>query len=488
MLPWLMHEGRKKIAVIGDIILDEYLEGEVSRISPEAPVPILRVSKQLYSAGGAANTARNVQLAGGEAFLFSVWGKDESARNLSNILSADEINTDGVVTVPDRSTIKKTRITAGHQQMLRVDWELVQAIDKEAQDEIWTRLIGSDFDAILLSDYGKGALPTSFLARVFEHANAHGIPTIVDPKGKDFSKYKGCDLITPNRKEACEALGIDIESAPRAEELGLMLKSRYLLNNVLVTLGSEGMGLFTSEEKQAPIFHKPLAKEVFDVSGAGDTVAAMMALSFAAKVDSEQSVQLASLAAGIVVEKWGTQPILRHELEKAVLASESGVPKLASVNKVVDLDTLLATLPSLKKKHKKIVFTNGCFDLFHAGHLNYLEKARSLGDILIVAVNSDESVRALKGVKRPYVDLVNRMNLIGGLACVNFVLPFSESTPLRLIKAITPDVLVKGADYKINEIVGAEYVLRHGGKVQTIEFLDGFSSSNLIEKIRKSDS
>ena len=488
MLPWLMHKSRKKIAVIGDIILDEYLEGEVSRISPEAPVPIHRVAKQFYSAGGAANTARNVQLAGGEAFLFSVWGSDESARNLRNILTADEINVDGVVTASDRATIKKTRITAGHQQMLRVDWEQVQAIDKKAQDDIWAGLIARDFDAILLSDYGKGALPTSFLERVFQYANEKGIPTIVDPKGKDFGKYQGCDLITPNRKEACDALGIDIDDAPKASELGGLLKSRYQLKNVLVTLGSEGMVLFASEQSQTPYFHKPVAKEVFDVSGAGDTVAALMALSFAAKVDHRQSVQLASLGAGIVVEKWGTQPILKHELEKGLSAPESPKPVLASVNKVIDLTTLLGTLPALKKKHKKIVCTNGCFDLFHAGHLHYLEKARNLGDVLIVAVNSDESVHGLKGDERPYVSLVNRMNLLGGLACVSFVIPFSESTPLKLIKSIAPDVLVKGADYKIEEIVGSEFVLGRGGKVQTIEFLAGFSSSNLIEKIRRSDS
>lgn len=485
MLPWLTHESRKKIAVIGDIILDEYLEGEVSRISPEAPVPIHRVSKQLYSAGGAANTARNVQLAGGEAFLLSVWGKDESARHLSSILTADEINVDGVLTVPDRPTIKKTRITAGHQQMLRVDWEQVQAIDKTAQDDIWLRLVNQNFDAILLSDYGKGSLPNDFLKRVFEHARTKGIPTIVDPKGKDFSKYRGCDLITPNRKEACDALGIDLEDAPDASELGRLLKSKYRLKNVLVTLGSEGMALFGESDDQAPIFHKPVAKEVFDVSGAGDTVAALMALSFATKLDPLQSVQLASLGAGIVVEKWGTQPILKHELENALNRSEPGTSRLPSTSKVTDLETLLTIIPSLKKKQKKVVFTNGCFDLLHAGHLNYLEKARSLGDILIIGVNTDESVRKLKGSERPYVDLANRMNLLGGLSCVSYVVPFSEPTPLKLIKAISPHILVKGADYSIDEIVGADFVMSHGGSVQTLDFLPGFSSTKLIEKIKQ---
>ncbi|NRA44215.1 MAG: D-glycero-beta-D-manno-heptose 1-phosphate adenylyltransferase [Oligoflexales bacterium] len=487
MLPWLVHKSLKKIAVIGDIILDEYLEGEVSRISPEAPVPIHRVSKQLYSAGGAANTARNVQLAGAEAYLYSVWGNDESARNLRGILTADEINVDGVLTVPDRPTIKKTRITAGHQQMLRVDWEEAQAIDQNAQDQIWSNLVSQGFDAILLSDYGKGALPTSFLERVFEYAQDQGILTIVDPKGKDFTKYQGCDLITPNRKEACEALGIDIEDAPKASDLGRLLKRKYQLKNVLVTLGSEGMVLFTEKENQAPIFHKPVAKEVFDVSGAGDTVAALMALSFAAKVDYEQSVQLASLGAGIVVEKWGTQPILRHELEQAFAAPEAEEAKISGVRKVVELDTLLAILPALKRKKRKVVFTNGCFDLFHAGHLAYLEKARSLGDVLIVGVNTDESVRGLKGSKRPYVDVMNRMKLLAGLSCVSFVTSFGEATPLNLIKAIAPDILVKGADYKVDQIVGADSVIENGGQVQTIEFLDGFSSSHLIEKIQKSE-
>ena len=483
MLPWYKDKIFKKIAVIGDIILDEYLEGDVERISPEAPVPVHLIKKQHYSAGGAANAARNVQLLGGETFLFSIWGQDESANILGNMLKADEINLHGVVTVDGRPTIKKTRITSGHQQMLRVDWEKAQEIDPHVQEILISRFSTLNFDAILISDYGKGSLPVPMLKKMFSFAHSKKIPIVVDPKGKDFHRYQGCDLITPNRKEACEALGYELDQAPNGEELGRQLQRKFGLHHILVTLGSEGMVFVPHEEKEKPIFYKPMSREVYDVSGAGDTVAALMTLSLSCQLSFEQAVKISSIGAGLVVEKWGTQALHRQELERTLDNKSSPYQSKPSSKKICMLENILTRLESLKKQGKKIVFTNGCFDLFHAGHLSYLEKTKNFGDILVIGVNSDDSVRALKGHQRPLVSATYRMQVLAGLECVDFVVPFDELDPLNLIKSIKPDVLVKGADYKKEDIIGYKTVTSYGGKVRVIDLVDGLSTSELLRKI-----
>ena len=482
MLPWVKNKSRKRIAVIGDIILDEYLEGEVERISPEAPVPVHLIKKQYYRAGGAANAAKNVQLLGGQTYLFSVCGNDEAGKILSQMLASDEINLSGVSQDSSRPTIKKTRITSGHQQMLRVDWEKAQPIDEDLQKTIISKLISKPFDGILVSDYGKGALPEQLLANVFKFAKENKIKSIVDPKGKDFNRYLGCDLITPNRKEACHALGIDMDEAPDGESLGRMIQRKFGLNDVLVTLGAQGMVFVPKNESQKSFYFTPQNREVYDVSGAGDTVAALMTLCLTCDLKMEQAVEISTVGAGVVVEKWGTRPLYCHELEDALANHYLRNQSLKSP-KILMSDELNDEVFFLRQKGKKIVFTNGCFDLLHAGHLSYLEKAKTLGDVLIVGINSDHSVKNLKGDKRPIVPLDYRMKLLSGLQCVDYVISFDEHNPLNLIEKIKPDFLVKGADYKKEDIVGFACVKSYGGEVHTIDLVEGLSTSILLDKI-----
>lgn len=486
MFPWLTNGKQPvKIAVIGDMILDEYLGGNVSRISPEAPVPVHLVTKTSYSAGGAANVARNIQLSGGQALLFGVWGKDESATILKNLLKEDAIDISGVLTVTDRPTVKKTRIIASSQQIIRVDWEKNHPITPEQQTALIDKLRLADYRAILISDYGKGSLPRELIEKVIALAAQKNTPVVVDPKGKDFYRYKGCKLITPNRKEALEALGVDLETSVTGEELARQLQIKFGLSDVLVTMGAEGMVYQPQlENGKFPdsIHKKPKAREVFDVSGAGDTVAAIITLSLGADCPVEKSMDLANLAAGLVVEKLGTQPVTLKELEDAHDQIESAHP-YCTESKIMSQPKLLARINDLKLKGKKIVFTNGCFDLLHAGHLTYLEAARALGDILVIGVNTDESIKKLKGDKRPIVELVYRMRILAGLACVDFVTSFAEDTPLNLISSLMPHVLVKGSDYLEENIVGASIVKESGGSVARIPLVEGLSTSRIVEKI-----
>lgn len=483
-LRWLRKPTR--VLVIGDLILDEYLDGVVNRISPEAPVPVHLVKRTALSAGGAANVALNIQRAGGVALLAGVCGEDFAAEQLLGLLKNDQIDVSRVLVDKNRPTVKKTRITASHQQLVRVDWEQTAAISTDLQHALINQIENADFDTLLISDYGKGGLPNSLLAKLIELGNKKGVSVVVDPKGKDYSGYAGCDLITPNYKEACEALGLDSSVQYEAQELASKLQAKYQLKTVLVTLGSKGMyGLSATDDSS---FYLPaLTREVFDVSGAGDTVVSMMALALASAYDLGSAMSIANLAAGRVVEKWGTQPIELNELKEAIRSSSSqkkqGDFRLAE-HKYLDINTLLSLLDMHRRQSKKIVFTNGCFDLLHAGHLSYLQSARQLGDILVIGVNSDSSVRRLKGATRPIVSESDRSKLLAALECVSYVVNFDEDTPKELIELISPDVLVKGADYEISEIVGAQWVQEHGGHVATIEFVDGLSSSILIQRIK----
>ena len=483
MLPWLQDsEHSKKIAVIGDLILDEYLTGEINRISPEAPVPVHRVVETRYSAGGSANAARNISLCGGQVFLFGVLGDDESARSLRHILTGDGINTDGIYADPQRPTIKKTRIMAGNQQVVRVDWEKNQAISSQLQNRLLMKLKQTRFDAILISDYGKGGLPKQLMGEIMAHARRTSTPVVVDPKGKDFSRYEGCDVITPNTSEALDALDLD-ENRWTGEDLARQLQERFGLAGVLVTMGSHGMVYVA---KNAPsgctIRKKSRAREVFDVSGAGDTVAALITLGLSAGCSMDEAMQVASIGAGLVVEKLGTQPISKGELIDAL--SDRGRTSHSTTGKIIDAERLAQILDNERSSGKKIVFTNGCFDILHAGHLSYLEQARSLGDILVVGVNSDLSISRIKGISRPIVDEQNRLRMLAGLACIDYVTWFSEDTPLELITRMKPHVLVKGADYQDQVIVGAKEVERLDGEVRCLPLVEGLSTSKIVEKIR----
>lgn len=488
-LPWLGLGQLPRIALVGDVILDEYLEGDVHRISPEAPVPVHRVRRVQRSAGGCANVARNLKLAGGEPILFGVCGQDATASELKDILAQDGIGTEGLLTCHDRPTIRKTRVTAQHQQMLRIDWEEVHAIKLEQQQQLLDELVAQSFDVLLVSDYGKGTLPEQMLSRLISLAREKGLPCIVDPKGKDFSRYRGATLVTPNYKEACEALGLD-SSSPEwtGEQLGLRLQERFGLEDVLVTMGARGMCYVP---KDGPAVHRAAEKrEVFDVSGAGDTVIALMALGLASRCQHAECVFWANLAAGIVVQKWGTRPVYVQELKEACRLQRSSTrdegetrEQVAVKKRYNSLEELAAIASKLREEGRRLVFTNGCFDLVHAGHVRYLQAARKLGDVLIVGVNDDASIQRLKGPKRPIVSLDQRLEVLEGLACVDFVISFSNDTPLTLIQTLLPDVLVKGADWNKSNIVGADVVESRGGRVETVTLVPGISTSEIVRRI-----
>lgn len=492
LIPWLADNRQIRVAVIGDVILDEYWDGQVTRISPEAPVPVHLVTNTFHGAGGAANAARNIKLAGGDVMVFAVVGEDEAGRQLIDILKKDNIDCANIVAVDDRPTIRKTRITASSQyQLVRVDWERVQPIMQETQDRILKGLRDAKFDALLISDYGKGMLPISLLSNVIAEATKKGVPIIVDPKGRDFSKYLHATLITPNRKEACEALGLDPSGSESAAELGKRLQTIFGLQNILVTLGPKGMVLVP---KDGPAIEMPsIAREVFDVSGAGDTVVAIMTMCMACKAPMQDAMHIANTAAAVVVGKWGTQPIQIQELEAALRQRpDPRHPSFSTQSKVTTRETLHHILKDPESRSKKVVFTNGCFDLLHAGHVEYLEAARSMGDLLVVGVNTDESVRKLKGSSRPLMTLDKRMRMLAALSCIDYVVPFGEETPLEVISFLVPDVLIKGADYDKNaakgaktSIVGSDVVLQAGGRVETVALVPGESTTALEAKIAK---
>lgn len=484
-LPW--DERPVRVAVVGDLILDEYLDGVVNRISPEAPVPVHLVRKSNVTAGGAANVARNIQLAGGHALMIGVCGQDSAAAQLKEILSNDGISVEGIRPDPQRPTIKKTRITASHQQLVRIDWEEVKPISSDMQDVLYKHLEKEVFDVLVLSDYGKGGVPPEFVQRLITFGKSKGVPVVVDPKGKDYGMYAGATLVTPNRKEACEALGLDTNINWPAKELATDLAKTYAIENILVTLGAEGMmGLSAKSNEIHALPAK--AREVFDVSGAGDTVVSIMALALGAKAKLSEAMHFANVAAGRVVEKWGTQPIYREELLEALTENSraSGFP--STVSKIKNVEQLKQAIGLQGRRKKKVVFTNGCFDLLHAGHISYLEDARSKGDLLVIGVNSDASLKRLKGDTRPIIPAEQRMRLLAALECVDHVVLFEDDTPATLIKELMPDVLAKGADYEIHQIVGADTVMNAGGRVERIPFVPGLSTSDIVKKIQSKQS
>ncbi len=452
-LPW-MKEKSPRILVLGDVILDEYIDGSVTRISPEAPVPVHQVSHISYSLGGAANTARNIKLCGGEAFLIGAIGQDDSSKIFKNLLATDNMSDSLLMEDLSFQTIKKTRVTSLRQQLLRLDWEKKITLTSAMEKKILSHIKVIHPDVLVLSDYQKGILTKNFLQKLLELADYLHIQTIVDPKLEDFSAYKGANLITPNLMEARRALRLENENVTY-EEMALSLRERFELRDVLITLGPEGM-FFLGENGDS--FHeKARKKEVYDVSGAGDTVVALMALCLASKLSAQESVKYANLGASLAVSKWRTQSVTASELKLALCEEE-------------------------KKQEKKIVFTNGCFDVLHYGHVSYLEEAKKLGDFLVVGLNSDDSVRRLKGQSRPVNPLEYRKKTLEALRFVDLVIPFEEDTPEELIKRVSPAVLVKGDDYKKSEILGASHVLSYGGEVKTISFIKGLSSTKLIDK------
>ena len=465
---------KAKILIVGDIILDEYLKGSVTRVSPEAPVPVLKPEQRDLRLGGASNVAVNAKALGSKVELIGVTGKDTASRELKGLLKNKSIKSSLVSS--NKITVIKTRLLAGQQQLLRLDQE--ESFTKE--EWLATRKLFSNrlknFNAVILSDYGKGTLLD--IPFLIKESKKRKIPVFIDPKGNNFNKYKGAYIITPNLQEFSTEVG-GISSEQDLNNKAKRLMSRLSLEALLITRGQEGMTLFQKTKGKVNRSDFPTeARDVFDVSGAGDTVIASLAAAKASGMTLEDSVKLSNIAAGIVVGKSGTASPSLAELSLFLNQEGSIIP-----NK-----ELKELVKEAKNDSKKIVFTNGCFDLLHPGHITYLKEAKKLGDRLIVALNTDNSVRRLKGSKRPINNLRQRAVQISALGCVDWVTSFSEDTPLKLIQQLEPDVLVKGQDYKVKDIVGSKEVLSKGGQVKTIKLVKGFSTSNLIKKIKDLDS
>jgi D-beta-D-heptose 7-phosphate kinase/D-beta-D-heptose 1-phosphate adenosyltransferase len=463
-----------KALVIGDLILDEYLWGDAERISPEAPVPIVDVMEKELRLGGAGNVISNLLDLGCQVDMAGVIGDDENGQLLLHLLDERNVATKNLITVAGRITSRKTRVLANHQQMLRIDNEsrdtLTADIETQLIETVQSQI--SDYSVIFVSDYLKGVLTERVTKAVVQIGRTAGIPVVVDPKGTDYRKYSGATLITPNRKEAELATGCLLRDEKSLLEGGNSLRSDLCLDAVLLTRSAEGMSLFAAEE----VTHVPtLAREVFDVSGAGDTVLALVGAALAVGLSFADAARMANVGAGIVVGKLGTSTVNAAELAQALSREQDN-------SKLCDRQLLHRSLQSVRRG-KKVVFTNGCFDLLHVGHVKYLQKSRELGDILVIGLNSDRSVRQLKGPSRPLISEEERAHILAALDCVDYVTIFDEETPLELIRLLAPDVLVKGGDYSLDGVVGREEVESHGGRVELVQFVDGKSTTNMIEKI-----
>jgi D-beta-D-heptose 7-phosphate kinase / D-beta-D-heptose 1-phosphate adenosyltransferase len=474
--------GQLKVLVIGDIMLDRYIHGEVERISPEAPVPVIRHAQRYERAGGAANVAMNLAGLGCQTFLGGFWGNDSEQGELLAILDRAGIDTVGVVS-SSLPTISKTRIVGRMQQLLRLDIEsrdLPPAIEAQRLLERTTELV-SKVHAVILSDYAKGALSNALCTAVIRAARIAGVPILADPKTPDFGKYSGATSVCPNLTELSQATGISPNHTEELLAAGQALVAEHDFQFLTVTMSEKGISVLRRAlEGDSGVYHSPArAREVFDVSGAGDTVIATLTASLAAGLQIETAVELANLAAGIVVGKVGTVPIASHDLV-AALTPSSG---LSAGEKVLDLERIKLRVAEWRASGETIVFTNGCFDLLHVGHITLLEDCRRFGSKLVLGLNADSSVCRLKGPTRPIVGERERARVMAALAAVDAVVLFEEDTPLELIRALRPNVLVKGGDYTIETVVGHEEVIAAGGRVEIVPTVEGFSTSNIVKKL-----
>ena len=463
-----------RVTVIGDVMLDRYWSGPSKRISPEAPVPVVKIDKREDRAGGAANVAINIAALGAPCSLVGIIGNDEAGEQLNALVTSKHIDTD-FIKVENLPTITKLRVLSRNQQLLRLDFEegysdvdhglIMQTLRKALRNS----------KVLICSDYGKGAL--ACVPLMIKAARDLKIPVLIDPKGTDFNRYRGATLLTPNMAEFQAVAGI-VKDEEDLVKKALKMIADFDLSALLVTRSEDGMSLI---RPGLPPVHLPThAREVYDVTGAGDTVIATLAAGLAAGLDLISACEISNRAAGIVVGKLGTSTASPQELKQEIEGTHR-------VGGVINEDDLLTVVNTLKSQQKRIVMTNGCFDIIHKGHVDYLKRARALGDVLIVAVNSDESVQKLKGPTRPIVTLNDRMEVLEALGCVDFVVPFSEETPQRLIAKILPDILVKGGDYTVEQIAGHKEVLANGGKVIILPFVAGKSTTNIVKKIKESN-
>ena len=462
------------ILVVGDLMIDHYLWGSCERISPEAPVQVVDIQKETTVLGGAGNVVNNLVSLGADVHVASVIGDDVNGKELLAMLEKIDVDTSNILTQSGRRTSKKSRVIASNQQIIRYDKESKEDVSISSSVAL-VRAIERDiakFDAIILSDYGKGVLTERFTQNIIDIANDNGKKVLVDPKGSDYSKYKGAYTLTPNKKEASQATGIEIVNDEALKTALYKLKEECELDLSLITLSEDGIAIFDTELRRFPT----VAKEVYDVTGAGDTVIASLAFAISSGKNIDEACIFANLAAGVVVGKIGSATVTIDEIEEY----ESSLHKSSSESHIKTFSEIERLVKRYKKEGKKIVFTNGCFDILHVGHVKYLQEAKSFGDVLIVGLNSDASVRRLKGPTRPVNPVEDRAYLLAALEAVDFVVPFEEDTPYELIKMIEPDVLVKGGDYKGKQVVGTEFAK----ELRLVDFVDGKSTTKTIEKIQ----
>ena len=462
------------ILVVGDLMIDHYLWGSANRISPEAPVQIIDIDRESSVLGGAGNVVNNLIALGCQVSVASVIGSDDVAHELEDMLVGIGA-TSHLVKEPERKTPKKSRIIASHSQVVRYDKESKEDVSLVSQDELVKMFesLCSDVDLVILSDYGKGTLPDALTKSLIKIANQKNKKVLVDPKGANYSKYSGAYLLTPNKKEAEEASGITIKDDNTLVDALKRLKEIASLEISLITLSEDGIAIYDDKLTMRPT----VAREVYDVTGAGDTVIASIGYSLASGKDIVSSLEFANLAAGVVVGKLGSATATVDEIEHY----RSSINKGSIESHIKSFDEIKIQVDRLKKLGKKIVFTNGCFDILHRGHVSYLDIAKSYGDVLILGLNSDASVRVLKGESRPINNEEDRAFVLSALESVDFVTVFSDDTPYELIKMVEPDVLVKGGDYEGKEVVGSDIAK----EVKLVQFVDGKSTSKTIQKIRE---
>ncbi len=462
------------ILVAGDLMLDRYWNGSTQRVSPEAPVPVVLINDLAERPGGAGNVARSITALGGGCTLAALLGEDNEADRLEDLLKIENVQL-SCVREPLAKTVAKLRVLSRNQQLIRLDFE--GEFSENSVSKLTSIVCGEmeRYNVLILSDYNKGALKE--VVNIINKANAMGTSIFVDPKGSDFSKYKNVTAITPNHSEFTSVVG-NIANEQQLVERGQNLLNDLNLSALIITRSEKGVTLLEKSGKTVNIPAR--AKEVFDVTGAGDTFISVLAASYAAECSFEEAVNIANAAASVVVGKLGAATVSTNEIDKELNRSRQ------IFNKVLSLDELLENIKQLRLNEKNIVMTNGCFDILHAGHVEYLTKAKELGDVLIVAVNSDQSVVDNKGPSRPINNVHDRMAVLSALQAVDYVVQFDQETPEALIKTILPDILVKGGDYRVEDIVGASTVSENGGEVKVIDFVEEKSTSNIISKIKNS--
>lgn len=466
-----------KILVFGDYMVDKYINGSVSRISPEAPVPVIEVKKEFQKLGGAGNVINNIISLGGNVKILGCIGNDSAGNFIINHFNTDKINLSYLKQYNQISTITKTRVVSKNQQFLRIDEERKEPLLEEYFNYIKDNIdeILNDIDVVVISDYAKGSVTKEVSQLLIKNANKRKIPVIVDPKGNDYSKYNGATICTPNVKELCDVLNVKVETETDIEKYGIELCKKINLENLVLTRSEKGISLLTKNGTKQD--YPAIAKDVIDVSGAGDTVVATISVLLGLNYSMNEICKIVNLAAGVVVSKFGTATVSLNELICSIC--DSGEFKLQ------DLNALKYIIQDLKDKGKKIVFTNGCFDLFHAGHLSSFKKAKKLGDILVVAVNTDNSVKENKGDLRPIISQQDRVEIICELECVDYVILMDDKTPVNIINTLKPDISAKGKDWENKMMPEKPIIESYGGKIEFIELEKDKSTTNIINKILK---